>query len=295
MGKTIKYTYEIEIINLYGFVYITTNIINGKKYIGQKIFDNRWKSYLGSGIHLKSAIKKYGKENFSREIIAIAYSKEELNKLEIMFIKEHDAVKSNDYYNISSGGGTNAGLKMSEETRKKMSEANKGQKCYMYGKPKSEETRKKLSLANKGKKLSKETKKKIGDAKRGEKNHNYGKHLLDETKLKLSKVNKGKKLSEETKGKMSESGKGKPKSEQHKQNISLALKGNKSYMYGKHHSKETKDKISKSAIKLNNEQIIEIREKYISGDYTYEQLANEYNVGHTTIGRIIKFNDTYAK
>jgi len=254
MGKTIKYTYEIEIINLYGFVYITTNIINGKKYIGQKIFDNRWKSYLGSGIHLKSAIKKYGKENFSREIIAIAYSKEELNKLEIMFIKEHDAVKSNDYYNISSGGGTNAGLKMSEETRKKMSEANKGQKCYMYGKPKSEETRKKLSLANKGKKLS-----------------------------------------EETKGKMSESGKGKPKSEQHKQNISLALKGNKSYMYGKHHSKETKDKISKSAIKLNNEQIIEIREKYISGDYTYEQLANEYNVGHTTIGRIIKFNDTYAK
>ena len=55
----------------YGFIYITTNNINGKKYIGQKKYDKegKWKTYLGSGIILNRAIKKYGAENFSKEII----------------------------------------------------------------------------------------------------------------------------------------------------------------------------------------------------------------------------------
>jgi len=74
---------EVEIIDPYGFIYITTNLVNGKKYIGQKKFIRQWEYYLGSGRHLKNAINKYGKENFIREIIAIAYSKEEADKLEI--------------------------------------------------------------------------------------------------------------------------------------------------------------------------------------------------------------------
>jgi len=83
---------EIKIIDPYGFVYVTTNMVNGKKYIGQKMFRKDWQYYLGSGTLLKRAIKKYGKENFSREIIAFSYSKEELNNLEIEFIKNHDLV-----------------------------------------------------------------------------------------------------------------------------------------------------------------------------------------------------------
>ena len=74
---------EVEILDPYGFIYITTNMINGKKYIGQKIFDNKFNNYLGSGKLLKQAIKKYGKKNFYREIITITYNKNELNKLEI--------------------------------------------------------------------------------------------------------------------------------------------------------------------------------------------------------------------
>ena len=50
---------------MYGFIYITTNNLDGKKYIGQKSYSMpNWKRYLGSGIYLKRAIKKYGRENF---------------------------------------------------------------------------------------------------------------------------------------------------------------------------------------------------------------------------------------
>ena len=91
-------------IRPYGFIYITTNMINGKKYIGQKKFDDKWKNYVGSGYNLKKAIEKYGKENFIKEIIYIAYTKDELDKAEIDFINLHDAVESNDYYNIALGG-----------------------------------------------------------------------------------------------------------------------------------------------------------------------------------------------
>jgi len=92
---------EVEIVNPYGFIYITTNMINGKKYIGQRRFYKGWKIYLGSGKLLRRAFKKYNKENFYKNIVAIAYSKEELDELEIEFIKIHNAVESDDYYNIS--------------------------------------------------------------------------------------------------------------------------------------------------------------------------------------------------
>jgi|GEM_PF-3126310 len=110
-----------KIIDPHGFIYITTNMINGKKYIGQKIFGRGWKRYLGSGKILKQAIEKYGRENFTREIISIAYTKVELDELEINFIKNHDATNSSDYYNIARGGESGmAGVHITEETRLKM-------------------------------------------------------------------------------------------------------------------------------------------------------------------------------
>lgn len=92
--------------DLYGFIYITTNHINGKKYIGQKRYDknNKWKSYLGSGIHLKRAINKYGADNFSKEIIENCKTKEHLNQQEKYWIQYYNAVESDDFYNIASGG-----------------------------------------------------------------------------------------------------------------------------------------------------------------------------------------------
>lgn len=97
---------NINIENPYGFIYITTNKINGKRYIGRKVFDtgSRWKSYLGSGDYLRNSIKKYGAENFYKEIIDIAYTNEELNKKENDWINIYNAVESDDFYNLIEGG-----------------------------------------------------------------------------------------------------------------------------------------------------------------------------------------------
>lgn len=91
---------------MYGFIYITTNHINGRKYIGQKKYDKRgnWKEYLGSGIILTRAINKYGKENFSKEIIEECETKNELNEKEKYWISFYDAVDSDEFYNIAQGG-----------------------------------------------------------------------------------------------------------------------------------------------------------------------------------------------
>lgn len=89
---------------MYGFIYLTTNLINNKKYIGKKKYTYGWEDYLGSGKKLALAIEKYGKENFRREIICECQNEEELNTMEKFYIKEYNAVKSNEFYNMSAGG-----------------------------------------------------------------------------------------------------------------------------------------------------------------------------------------------
>ena len=82
-------------IKMYGFIYITTNHINGKQYIGQRKYDKKekWKNYLGSGIILTRAIEKYGKENFSKKIIEECETKEQLNQKEKYWISYYNAVE----------------------------------------------------------------------------------------------------------------------------------------------------------------------------------------------------------
>ena len=66
---------------MYGYIYETTNLINGKKYIGKHKSNKFDTWYLGSGIVLKKAIKKYGRENFQTIIIEKIYTnKDDLNK-----------------------------------------------------------------------------------------------------------------------------------------------------------------------------------------------------------------------
>lgn len=94
-------------IEPYGFIYLTTNLVNGKKYIGQHKITNHYgddDNYLGSGKILKQAIDKYGRENFVREILDYAYSRDELNDKEQCYIASYHAVEDDEFYNIKSGG-----------------------------------------------------------------------------------------------------------------------------------------------------------------------------------------------
>lgn len=85
------------------YIYLTTNLINGKKYIGQhkgKIND----SYVGSGTLIKKAIEKYGIENFSKEILYICKDRQEADEKEKFYIAYYDAVNDPDFYNLQEGG-----------------------------------------------------------------------------------------------------------------------------------------------------------------------------------------------
>ncbi len=88
---------------MYYFIYKTTNKINGKYYIGMHKTDNLEDGYLGSGIHFKRALEKYGKENFEREILEYCNSDEEMHLAEAKFVTE-DVVNDKNSYNLKLGG-----------------------------------------------------------------------------------------------------------------------------------------------------------------------------------------------
>lgn len=145
---------------IYGVVYLIRNKINNKIYIGQTIekggFDRRYRNNLRDythNEHLRSSIDKYGIENFyiDKEF-DIAYSKEELDKLEDMYIKIYNSTNKKFGYNKKTGGSNGS---LSDEARQKISKANKGklvgEKNHNYGKTFSEEIRNKISESRKGK------------------------------------------------------------------------------------------------------------------------------------------------
>ena len=128
------------------YVYEITNLINGKKYIGKRsckstIEEDR---YMGSGILISKAIKKYGKENFRKDILEICDSEELAFEREKCWIKHYNAVESRQFYNIKDGGEGNTRedalrnlAKLTpeqiKERSRKLSIANKGKNNSMYG------------------------------------------------------------------------------------------------------------------------------------------------------------------
>ena len=193
---------------MYGYIYITTNIINNKKYIGKHKSLEFDENYKGSGIRLNQAINKYGINNFTTIILEQCFSEEELNEKEIYWINYYDAVNDRNYYNVAEGGqGGNTYVGRTEEemaiTKMKISKANSGENNGIAKNP---------------------------DLVRGERNGMYGKKIKDvmseETynawKEKISNSKKGTKFSDEQRKKMSEYAKNRP--EEHRKKISEALK-----------------------------------------------------------------------
>ena len=221
--------------NIMYYIYLIVNSVNGKTYVGQRKSSKEWyeDKYMGSGKHLKSAIKKYGIENFEKFLIQHCYSKEETNKAEKFWIAEYRR-RGKAEYNIADGGqgGNIKGHSVSEETRKKISESLKGRKQSeetkrkrsksLKGENRSEETKQKISEAQKGRKLSEEHKKKISESLKGNQRHK-GHHLTDETKRRISESNKGKPCWN----------KGKHWPEEHRKKLSEAHKGQVPWNKGK--------------------------------------------------------------
>jgi group I intron endonuclease len=220
-------------------IYKTTNLINEKIYIGKDKKNNP--KYLGSGILLNNAIKKYGRENFKKEIIQECKSLEELNESETFWILKLESYKREIGYNISFGG--EGGDTISNNPRK-----------HEIGKKHSEQLRGKPSVM-KGKNHSQETKEKLRLTSSGENNGMFGKHHTEETKKILRIKHTGKHLSEETKHKISESNIGKEgpwkgkKNEKH----SEWMKNNNPFK-GKKHTNETKEKIGVKNSKPKSEE-----------------------------------------
>lgn len=117
---------------MYGFIYITTNNLNGKRYLGQCCYHKRRVDhYLGSGTRIQYAIKKYGRHNFSREIIDEAATKELLTKLEQHYLNLYQCAYKEDWYNVNPLAELpppNLGRKHTEEHKAKMSALFKGKK-----------------------------------------------------------------------------------------------------------------------------------------------------------------------
>lgn len=133
-------------------VYCHTNKINGKRYVGitSTSIQLRWQNGYGyrKNKHLYSAIKKYGWEEFTHEILFENLTLEEACYKEIELIKKWDLTNTEKGYNNSYGGEHG---KHSKQTREKMRLAQLGDKGHWFGKKMPLESRLKMSISKKGK------------------------------------------------------------------------------------------------------------------------------------------------
>lgn len=102
--------------DLVGFVYLITNRLSGKRYIGKKLFfftktkkvkgknkrfktESDWRDYWSSSDELKADVAKLGKENFQRQIIHLCSTKGTMNYLEAKEQFLNNVLESPDWYN----------------------------------------------------------------------------------------------------------------------------------------------------------------------------------------------------
>lgn len=158
--------------NPYGYIYITENLINHKRYIGQHRSIEFDPEYIGSGVIISKAVSKYGQENFSCYPIDWCSSIKELNDAEIRWIEKYNAAYDPSFYNISRGG---TGHLMTEENKRKNSETQK----IVQMRPAVREAKRRALL---GKSLSEETCKKLSEFQSVHQNDPIYKEHLNRTK-----------------------------------------------------------------------------------------------------------------
>lgn len=268
----------MSFINGFYYIYKIINIINGKIYVGQrksKVIPENDIKYFGSGVVIKSSIKKYGKDNFEKEIIEICNSIN-INEREIFWICKLNSMLPNGY-NLTEGGDGFRGMKFSQEhkinlskaikksitpeRRKMMSEVAKNRVDSMetrakksksfLGRKHSEETKNKLRELNLGKVPTLSTRVLWSKQRKGREAWNKGKLSSEESKLKSSLAHTGIKLSEITRERISKSNMGKIISEETKNKISNSHK-NLPLIICPHCNLESKNKTCMNRWHFNN-------------------------------------------
>lgn len=189
-------------------IYKVTNTLNGKVYVGQtvKTLKERWAKHLSdkSGcLGIKSALKKYGPENFTIEQIDQAESLEELNKKESEWIAIIGSL-SPFGYNLTTGGDH---YRLSQESRDKMSKSLTGRKL-------SKSHIEKMSERMRNRIVSQETREKTSKRCKGKTTWAKGKKFTADHRAKISAASVGKVVSEETKQKLSDHFKGHKQSQE---------------------------------------------------------------------------------
>lgn len=183
-----------------GYIYLITNLINGKQYVGQTrlTIPRRWTAHRQNALKpttaITYAIRKYGAENFqvtylgrveSTDVVAV------LDALEKYHIQQLGTMWPNGY-NIHAGGRNPP---LSDATKEKIRQAHLGRKA-------SPETRAKMSALRKGRKLSPQHADAVRRADRSHVIPRRGFTISDKQKAQISVVHKGKVLSPETKAKL---------------------------------------------------------------------------------------------
>ena len=243
------------------YVYIITNNVNGRKYIGTHSTKNIDDNYMGCGKALNLAKKKYGIENFSKEIKSIFETEKEAFDKESELIEKYNAVDSMEFYNMASGGlggyeSTRAGKtelekwEINNRMRNSLKGKMAGEKNPMYG-------------------------------KRGINNPKYGIPLTDEQKENIRKALKGKPFTEEHKENIRKSRIGMKLSESHKANIGLALKG-----------RCISDKCKKASREANIKNIVLLNDLSVYESIT--DAMNTYKIARQSIGKVCMGERNYA-
>ena len=208
-------------MNNYGYIYKTTNTKDGRVYVGQRkgTFD---KNYLGSGLHIKNAIKGNGKGIFKVELICYLPDAKQLNEFEAHVIEKYrEIIGREKMYNIASGGFV-LGLPLSEETKAKIKEARKRQIF-------TPETRLRMSIARKGKIITQEQREKLRASNIGKK-HNFTEQALknisksSKARMMGNTNRRGSTQSEEAKNKIRKAMSMRRLTPEHKRKIGLATR-----------------------------------------------------------------------
>lgn len=166
-----------------GYIYKTTNNVNGKIYVGMHRVDDGVmdEKYLGSGKRLKYAIEKYGRDNFSCEILEWCDSDELLSEREVFWISKLNSMDENVGYNMNEGGLGGWKIDVAGEN-------NPMYGVHRFGKdnPNFVNIRTDASKQQQSKSIA------AHGGHHGERNPMFGRKHSAETRAKISQVHKGK-------------------------------------------------------------------------------------------------------